>query len=181
MNIDAWAKEADWTSLYETVPIGTISTTDTYDLDDSIRVISRNPDDFIQIVTDTTTINYTLVDPSELKRYQNGKYCAKVGSSLKFNKAFTADDPEYGGTINVPAYTFADHLVKATDTVPIDDPNWLVQKTAADWVLTDITQKVNYDPLLAAANDLMAAMLKNNSPQRSVMPLRPVTTNMRSW
>lgn len=181
MNIDAWAKAANWTSLYEIVPIGTISTTDTYELDSSIRVLSRDPDDYIQIVTSTQTINYTLVAPSELKRFPGGNYCAKVGSSLQFNKVFTSDSPEYGGTINVPAYTYPSHLVKATDTVPVDDPNWLVQKTAADWVLTDVTQKVNYEPLLDAAADLMTAMVKNDSPQRSVTPLKPVTTCLRPW
>lgn len=181
MNIDAWAKEANWTSLYQVVPIGTVSATDTYELDDTLRVLSDNPDDYIQIVTDTQTINYTLVAPSELKRYDSGNYCAKVGSSLQFNKVFTSDSPEYGGTINVPGYLYPDHLTKATDIVPVDDPNWLVQKTAADWVLTDITQKANYEPLLDAATNLMVAMKKNDSPQRSQMPMKRVVPILRKW
>lgn len=182
LKIDAWAKETTWSSLYDpAVEIGTISATDTYDLDDTIRVISQDADDPIQIVTDTQTINYHTVPAQDLKKYTSGNYCARVGATLKFNKTFSATDPEYGGTIKVPAYLYAEHLTKASDEVPVDDPNWLVVITAADWVQSDVTLAQNRPDFIAEANDLMVAMKRNNGSQVQTLTKEPAMPNTRSW
>lgn len=167
LKIDDFAKEDDWVSLYSIVSSGTVTATDTFDLDSSIREISNAENDFIRIVhTDTTKwTDYTLVAPNQLKQYDSGNYCAKIGTTLVFNTAFKSTDAEYGGTIEVPAYLFPDHLVNADDEVPVDNPNWLVVATAAEFVRSDITLAQNYPLLLAEANDLMSAMKKANNPQ----------------
>lgn len=181
--IDAWAKEYAWNSLYDPgVNCGTISATDSFDLDDSIRVISREDGDFVQIVkTDGNISNYQTVEAQDLKNYPNGNYCAKVGQTLRFNNAFTADSPEYGGMLKVPAYLYADHLAKANDTVPVDDPNWLVAATCADWVQTDYVQAQNRNDFLAEAQDLMNSMKQANAAQHRQINMQPVTTNNRDW
>lgn len=181
--IDAWAKEADWNSLYDPgVELGTITATDTFDLDDTIRAISDNPDDYVQIVkTDGNTVNYQTVPAQDLKRYANGNYCARIGTSLVFNKAFTADSPEFGGTLKVPAYLYPDHLVNSTDEVPVDDPNWLVAAVAADWVQLDNTLAQNRPDFLAEANDLLTGMKKANGAQVQTVVMGPVLPNLRSW
>jgi hypothetical protein len=182
INIDKWAKETDWNSLYDpSVDCGTISATDTFDLDSSIRVVSAEPGDYIQIVrTDGNTTNYQTVAANELKTYSSGNYCARIGSTLVFNNAFTATSPEFGGTLNVPAYLYADHLVRATDTVPVDDPNWLVAITAADWTQTDLTLAQNRNDFLAEANDLMTSMKRHNNAQVNTIGM-PQIVNNRSW
>lgn len=182
IKIDAWAKETTWNSLYDPgVDCGTISATDSFDLDDSIRVVSSEPGDWVQIVkTDGNVSNYQTVEAQDLKNYPSGNYCAKVGQTLRFNKAFTSDSPEYGGTLKVPAYLYADHLAKANDTVPVDDPNWLVAATCADWVQSDLTLSQNRDDFLAEAADLMTAMKKNNAAQVKTVNT-PQIVNTRSW
>jgi hypothetical protein len=183
LRIDGWAKEDAWATLYDPgVDCGTISATGTYDLDDSIRVISNDPADYVQIVkTDGSTSLYKTVPPDELKYYPNGNYCARVQDTLVFNNAFTSDSPEFGGTLKVPAFLFADHLAKANDTVPVDDPNWLVNITAADWAMTDLTLAQNVPQLVAQANDLMASMRKNNRPQHSTVPMSNFLGGMRRF
>lgn len=182
INIDAWAKETDWNSLYDPgVNCGTISATDTFDLDDSIRVVSTEPGDYVQIVkTDGNVVNFQTVPANELKRYNSGNYCSKVGQTLRFNKAFTSDSPEYGGTLKVPALLYADHLAKANDTVPVDDPNWLVAMTAAGWTQTDLTLAQNRDDFIAEAADLMTGMKQANSAQVNTVGTPPIV-DVRSW
>lgn len=161
---------------------GTISATDTFDLDSSIREVSTDPDDYVQVIRkDGTTVNYQTVQAHDLKRYNNGNYCARVGSTLRFNQAFTTDSPEYGGTLKVPAYLYANHLVKANDQVPVDDPNWLVAATAADWVQTDVTMMQLRPDFLAEANDLLVGMKKANAAQVQTVVQRPITPILRIW
>jgi len=181
--IDSWAKEADWNSLYDPgVNCGTITATDTFDLDDTIRMVSNHADDYVQIErTDGNLSNYQTVPAEDLKRYTTGNYCARIGSTLKFNNAFTTDSPDYGGTLKVPAFIYPDHLVNSTDTVPVDDPNWLVAAICADWVQNDITLAQNRNDFLAEANDLMMAMKKNNNAQVNTIVMRPLTPELRSW
>lgn len=182
LKIDAWAKETNWNSLYDPgVNCGTISANDTFDLDDTIRMVSTEPGDFVQIITtDGRTINYQTVPANELKRYSSGNYCARVGATLRFNKVFSASDAEFGGTLKVPAYLYAEHLAKANDEVPVDDPNWLVAMTAADLVQNDNTLAQNRDDFIAEANDLMTAMKRTNSAQVSTVNT-PAIVSVRSW
>lgn len=186
MQIDAWANEedSDWETLYDpAVNIGTVTATDTYDLDSSINRISNQGDDWVQIThTDGTTVtNYRTVPAKRLKVYQQsgGNYCARIGNTLKFNKVFSATDPEYGGTITVPAYLYPSHLVKATDLVPVDNPQWLVTITAAQWVQTDVTLAQNYPSLVAEANALMTAMKQANNSQENTVDLGQVGISTR--
>lgn len=184
MQIDAWANEedSDWESLYEPgINIGTVTATDTYDLDSSINRISNQGDDWVQVThTDGKTItNFQTVPAKRLKKYNSGHYCARVGSTLKFNKVFSATDAEYGGIITVPAYVFPSHLVNGTDIVPVDNPQWLVCITAAQWVQTDVTLAQNYANLVNEANALMTAMKQANTAQENTVDLGPVGISTR--
>lgn len=175
-----WATEpgVDWASLYDpAIGSGTVSNTDTYDLDDSIRVISQKEGDYVRIIdaTDSTKhYDYSTVEPSRLKYYTSGNYCARVGSTLKFNKTFTSDDKEYGGTIYVPAYTTPDDLANPNDDVPVDDPNWLVYMTAAEYVRSDIVLQAQYPNLVAKANAAMDGMKEANGAQVQTIVKEPI-------
>jgi hypothetical protein len=181
--IDNWQNEpgVDWASLYDpAVNIGTVTATDTFDLDDSIRSISNQVGDYVRInhLNSTTYTNYQTVEPKRLKYYAYGAYCARVGKTLKFNRAFTSTDPQFGGTINVPSNLFADHLSKANDVVPVDDPNWLVLMCAAEYVRNDITRAQNYPDIVAEAVDVMKYMKKANNSQVEEVPRSPVARGM---
>lgn len=169
--IDVWAgeRDADWNSLYDPAfSIGTVNASQTFDLDDSIHTVSDTSGDTIDILNlDGTTSNYQTVSANQLKLYPDtaGKYCSQVGRTLRFNKPFVSTDKEFGGTINVPVYLYPDHLVNDTDTVPVDDPQWLVLATAAEYVRNDLLKQNQYPNLINEANDRMDAMKLVNDEQ----------------
>ena len=101
--------------------------------------------------------DYILVAPRKLKKYADG-VCARIGSTLRFARPFTADSPQLGGTLQLPVYLKAIHLVDATDEVPVDDPNWLVTRTAAEYVRNDVTRQQQFEALMSEANNLLALM-----------------------
>lgn len=184
--IDVWASEEDanWNSLYDPAfSIGTVTATNTFDLDDSIHTVSDTPDDTIDIANlDGTTSKYQTVSANKLKTYPDsvGKYCSQVGRTLRFNKTFSATDKEFGGTINVPSYLYPDHLVNNSDTVPVDDPQWLVLATAAEYVRNDLLKQNQYPNLINEANDRMEAMkLVNDEQVESVS--RPWNAAGSTW
>jgi len=180
--IDAWVAEpgVEWESTYTLTDIGTISTTDLYDLDESIFRVSNDAGDPVVIRnTDGSQAKFYLVASNQLGRYTSGNYVSRFGNQLKFNRTFTSDDIEYGGTIQVPGYVKPDYLVNANDEVPVDDPNWLVLISAAEWARTDLTQAQNYPLLIAEANNAMTAMKQANRPAVQDIVKWPVAAGNR--
>ncbi len=172
--IDSWQNEndVDWNSLYDPeYVIGTITATNSFDLDtDTIRKISDSRGDYVRVVW-TDGVNYTdydVVTPDTLKRYDaSATVCAQVGATLKFNKTFATTDSEYGGSIKVPVYLYAEMLSGESDTVPVDIARWLVIMTAAEFVRNDITKQNQYPNLVNEANQLMQRMKDDNEAQIS--------------
>lgn len=179
MKIDDWQNEpgVDWSSLYDpSYSIGTVTATDTFDLDlDTIRKISDTAQDVVRIMhTDGKSYtDYDIVPADTLKQYFAGQtklspfgyYCAQIGSTLVFNHVFLTTDPQYGGDIQVPVYFYAEHLVNDSDTVPVDNPGWLVAISAAEYVRTDIIRQAQYPNLINEANNLMVRMKDDNDSQ----------------
>lgn len=167
----------DWVSLYDPLfDIGTVTATDTFDLDPSdVRKLSNETEDYVRIVhTDGTSYtDYTIVPANQIKRYQfrNGmaqKVCAKVGASLKFARPFQSSDIQFGGTIYVPKYGSFDALVNENSTVPIDNPLWLVCMIAYDVALHDILRKDISGNILAEAAEIMKAMKSDNNDAQDI-------------
>lgn len=177
-----WAREngVDWASLYDPAfSIGTITATDTFDLDtSSIRTLSNREGDSVRVVW-TDGVGYTdyeVVAHDKLKDYSwgvdkqspSGYYCAQIGSTLVFNHEFTSDDAEFGGEIFVPCYIFPDGITADnpdTDEVQVDDPDWLSTRCAAEYCRNDITRRQRYPELLGEANEIMARMVDDNEGQ----------------
>ena len=163
LKIDEWAREADWKNLYDPkYPIGTISTSDTYEIDDEVEKLTAAYGDYIIIQKDDREYRYQTVAPENLKMYDHGEYCAVVGRNLVFNRTFTSDDPVFGGTILAPVKLYPEKLTSAGSTVPVTDPNWLVKITAAEWVRNDNVRQNQYPNLVAEANALMEKMKEAN-------------------
>lgn len=178
-------KGVDWFSLYEQAyNVGTISATDTYEYDNTeVRKISQENGDSIQILhTDGVNYtNYTLISADQLRQYQNqgnyGNVVAKIGSSLVFPRAFVSTDPQFNGTLNLPVFLYPAILVNPTDIVPVDDPEWLVSKVAADVASKDILRKDTAAIYSAEADDSLEAMKQDNEGQLNTLSAkwRPFT------
>jgi hypothetical protein len=179
--IDVWQNEngANWNSLYDpSYSLGTVSATKTYELDDEIRSLSDTSVDAIEIAhLDGTSSYWHTVEANKLKQYPTGNYCAQVGRTLVFNRAFTATDAEFGGTIYAPIYLYAEHLSGDNDEVPVDDPQWLVLMVSAEYVRNDIVKQNQYPNLVNEANSLMEAMRTRNEAQIDTVdrPWRPLS------
>lgn len=197
----AWANEPgiDWSSLYDpSLSIGTVTATDSFDLDTtSIRKLSDREGDVVRIVWDDgdTETHYSIVPADTLRDYYygvdkenpKGHYCARIGDQLVFNHEFTSTDNEFGGEIFVPCYAYPDEITSTNTSdndVQVDDPNWLVCATAAEYVRTDITRQGQYPNLLAEANSIMSRMKDDNDNTqitRVNTPWTPGTGSEEVW
>lgn len=197
-----WAREPgiDWNSLYNPAfSLGTVTATDTFDIDTStVRKLSDRQGDTVRI-TWSDGVGYTdydVIEATKLKDYSWGVnrespigfYCAQIGSQIIFNHTFTTTDAQYGGTINIPCYVFADEINSNnpnTDEVQVDDPDWLVTRVAAEYVRTDLTRQAQYPNLLAEANEIMERMIDDNGAQIDEVdrPWTPLsgTSNGNAW
>lgn len=162
----------EWDSLYDVVSAGTVTATDTFALATTINFIATQEQHILNRVrilhTDGTNYTeYDLVKPGEL--YQAGKAGRQAvayirsTNSVQFAKAFTSDDSEFGGTIQVPAITKLADLTDDTSVVQIDDEEWLPWRMAAQYAYGTTSKRSMYDDLLAAANDRMTGMQGRNS------------------
>lgn len=177
--IKQWENEpnVDWKSLYQrTVLTPLVSATDTFAIDPAVvRKVSVNTHDKVIVTsTDGKTAEYEIVSPQQLNTYEH--VCARMGNNLVFSEAFDADSEFIGGTITLPNYGFAAELVNANDTVPVDQPLWLVYMTAAEFVRNnDYIKQNQYSNLVAMAQDVMRSMKKNNAETQQLFPNRDWT------
>lgn len=162
----------EWDSLYQVVGGGTVSATDTFALDTDINFIAIQDQHELNRVrvlhSDSTNYTeYDLVKPGELFQARGRKAVAFTRpsgeASVQFSRAFTSDDPEYGGTIQVPAIIKLDDINADTDDILIDDPEWLPWRMAAQYAYSFTSLRSMYDDLLAAANERMQGMQGRNS------------------
>lgn len=159
-----WADEpnVEWNSLYSLVSNGTISATDTFDLDDTINYISKREGDFGLATNGTNTTTYTIVNPNQLYGFRDQKVIAQVGQTIKFPKAFTSTSPVFGYTLKIPAFVYPDDITVGTQTVQVDDPMWLVYMIAYEFVKSDLVKRFLKDDLLQQANSVMEKMKQAN-------------------
>lgn len=182
--------DVDWNSLYlPNTSIGTVTATASYTLTSTIRKISSQQGDVVRILhTDGVTFtDYDIISADQDKYKANyaptyqDNYITITGRTLRFHRAFASTDPQFGGTIYVPAYGYAGpgtpptYLAASTDVIPVDLPNWLVYATAAQYDASDVTRQQLVPRLEAKANELMQVMKDNNDGQLSDMyqPWRP--------
>lgn len=163
---NVWLNEPGqhWNSRYERArQIGTISSSDEYSLDDDITDISSAKGDNIYVLTTAgKKVPFQLVNYDDLKNYPVGNYCAKLGRSVVFNANFTEDNPCYGGKLFAPVYTSLEELENPDDDILVDNPEWLVVMSAAEYIRNDIVKQNQYGNLIAEANNLMTSMIRNN-------------------
>lgn len=162
---DSWlhTPNVEWTSLFDFFSLAALVTaTDTFALSATIRKVSQQEGDTIKIVhTDGVETEYELIPADRLQEYKYENAVAVVGRNLVFASAFTADSPQLGGTIVVPAYGYATFPTDDAEDITVDDPYWLVTMCAAEFVRNDLTRQSQYPNLVAEANQLMQKMIEN--------------------
>lgn len=154
-------------------------------LDDDIYDISRQFEDPLRIKhsgSDNET-HFTFVNPQELQRYKHGDYCAKLGRFVRFNRTFTADNPEIGGEIVVPVHVIPDPFSKEKEEIPAEIGEWLVLATAADRVKNDVTRRNLRQDLVSQANQAMLSIQEKNEGQLSEVstPWNPTSHLTDDW
>ena len=168
--INAWQNEpavgnGRWNSLYNRAyRMGTANVgSEEIDIDEEIKEISASNGDCIYIEsTDGKKYPFELVEYNDLKNYPQGRYCARIGNTLVFNKKFEETDPYIGGSIFAPVYLGLEDLEDPDDDVLVDNPYWLVTICAAEYIRNDIVKQNQYGNLIAEANNLMNNMIRAN-------------------
>ena len=59
-------------------------------------------------------------------------------------------------------YASLEELENPDDDILVDNPEWLVTMTAAEYIRNDIVKQNQYGNLVAEANNLMTSMIRNN-------------------
>lgn len=165
--LQSFARERgiDWNIYYNPVKsFGAVTATATFAIPSTVQKISQQEGDSLRI-THTNGVSYTdytFVNPDKLQEKNTGNYVARIGSNVKFNIAFTATSPQFGGTITVPVYEYPAVFSADADVISIPDPAWLVYMVAGDRVKNDVTRKDLRADLIAQANESMLAMKEDN-------------------
>jgi hypothetical protein len=179
-----WALDPnnDWHSLRTIFTVGgAVTATDTFSLASltTLNRISSREGDYVRIYSSTNTQewDYSIVDAAVL--YNDGPTlnsagrsigssygtCAQVGTSLVFDRAFTATDGQIGGSIKIPGYSTVGVLDGPTDVIQVDDPHWLIAKCAAEYCRNDVTRQNLYPGLNDEAEVKYQNMAANNESQ----------------
>ncbi len=160
-----WQTEPDteWQSLYTVVSAGSVTATDTFELDTEINFISQEVTDPVRIKKDGQYQTYAVVRPQQLYGLREERAVAKTAdNAIRFSHPFRPDDQFIGGSIEVPAIIKLDDLVRDNDEVLVDNPAWLPAKVAALYVLNDSQLNYLYSDLNDLANELMSGMKERN-------------------
>ena len=162
-----WQDEPDvqWNSLAFTASVvAVVSATDTFLIPVTVREISQLPDDNIHIQhTDGQFTYYTLVEPDELQKYKRAgmQAVSRKGANLVFAISFTALDPQFGGTVKIPAYGYVTVLSADSDVLVVDSPTWATFMMAAEYCRTKTSLQYRSDGLVERASEEMRKMKQN--------------------
>jgi len=170
--ISEWAKDSKnvWKSLWAIENVGTVvAGTQNYNLS---ATLLQGSDRVIITTTGGDDVEYRLVEPQERGRYANSCYISGANPQvLSFFDDIVAGADIVGGTIFLPGYFAPVDLDAAADTIPVDDPYWLVLAVASELAFNDLTYESKAGDLNAKANSLyqqMATMNRrgtNNNPR----------------
>lgn len=177
--------EAEWDSLRITLTLAsTVNATDTFSLGTSVRELSRRDQDSISILhTDgLNSTYYELVEPEQLQEYKRAgmRVVAKIGTSLVFSMDFLPTDPQFGGAIKVPCYTYVSTLVNDSDIIQVDSPLWVTLMMAAEYCRTKTSLVGRTDGLVARAGQVMEKMKQQQSGNNTSYQRDSISIG-RSW
>jgi len=162
--ISEWSGDGkvNWRSLFAVQDLSPVVAfgTQTYNLPANFSVASDRV-----TVTDTSgnAHYYMICEPQERDRYINSVYISGSNpQKLTFSTTIAANELIIGGTLSVGGYYEPTDLTTGTDTIPVDDPYWLVYAVASELAFNDITYSDKSPDLNAKANNLYSGMISNN-------------------
>jgi hypothetical protein len=122
------------------------------------------PSDKVTVTdTDSKVHDYTLIKPQERSSLQREVYLHGVNPyTLTFTSTIDSTEDIVGGTLSIPGFYLPADVSLATDTIPLDDPNWGVMATAAEVAFNDVVYEEKAPDLNDKANALFSAMLAKN-------------------
>lgn len=178
--IREWATDPrnKWSSLFSNTALGTTVDANTPVLTYNLAATFFQPSDYARIVkTDGSTVDYPIVKAQQ-RNTINGQALYISGSNPKtITFAQTIDTGLHGGTIYVPGYTIPSSITSASDTIPVDDPNWLVYIVASELARNDPAKDDQFASLVGMANDLYRKMSDANNDVGFLQP-NTVVNNM---
>lgn len=117
------------------------------------------------VITDTNskTHDYTVIKPQERSSLTREVYLHGLNPyTLTFTSTIGSAEDIVGGTLSIPGFYLPADVSAATDLIPVDDPNWAVMATAAEYAFNDVVYEEKAPDLNDKANALFSAMLAKN-------------------
>ena len=165
--IPEWQSEpdVDWDSMYDPMYEAGNLSDNVVEIDrDEIYKVSQVPGDTVTITSGARTMEIPLVPAQQLRQYEVA--CAVVGQTLKFKGA----PAELGsGSVTIPVYMKVNLLTGPNSRIEIDNPLWLVNKCAAEYIKNDVSMRVHRPDLLDDADIMMDKMKDNNDAQEEAL------------
>lgn len=119
-----------------------------------------NPSDHVVITLPTQTINFSLSNPQN--RTADAYISGRNPKVLTLVDTIESTSQLVDGVLDLPAYYLPDDMVNATDTVPVDNPEWLVYSVAAELARNDPAKDDQFANLVGMANDIYEKMIYAN-------------------
>jgi hypothetical protein len=159
-----WARDpkVGWNSLFEERNVGTLSTSQTVELDEDVHKLS----DWVYVRdSDDQERRYTVVQPNRRGQYResNSVYVSGNPKVLNFIDSISVDDQMIGADIIAPLYFLPEELTAGTDDIYIDSPEWLIYATAAELARNDPAKDDQFSNLVGMANEFYSQMVDNNN------------------
>lgn len=189
-------EKIQWDSLWTTRTYGPIrANTQAYQLDSDVFYLS----DFVYILrTDGNTDRFQVVHPEQRNRGFQG--VGMVGSdngdpityltgssaggesnlTLNFEDNFVPGGNmagDIGGAIQVGCYALPDELQNASDSIPVNNPGWLVVRLAAEMARNDPAKEDQFTTLQASADKIYQNMVVGNQGNSFQQPSGPMYVN----
>lgn len=128
------------------------------------------PSDQIFITVGSRKSWFELTDPEKRQSNSRGVYISGTPKVLNFNQIITANSTYAGGVITIPGYYEPADMTSFDDTVPVDDPIWLVRAVAAEIAFNDTSYEDKAPDILAKANDSYMKMRAANHKGTATAP-----------
>jgi hypothetical protein len=133
--------------------------------------------DYARIIkTDDSIVEYQIVKVQQRGLLDQSLY-VHGSNPKKITFAQTIDTSLDGATLYIPGYYIPNELSASTDTVPVDDPKWLVYITASELARNDASKDDQFPTLVAMANDIYRKMSDANN-DVGFLQMNNVVSNM---
>jgi hypothetical protein len=156
----------EWDSLHQDVNGGTVAVNNsTYDLDETIQ----RPSDKLVVTKNgqVTRISFIKLTQRWLPQYMGTGWAYLHGDApqqVTVNANILAGDGLVGGTLTIPAYILPEILgsgpanVQPSDTILVDNIDWLVHAVAAEIARNDPAKRAQYPNLQGLSNTFWKKM-----------------------